>query len=37
MVDIRAADGGGEMVVRPLEVTPLRSITTEGVEIIHFD
>jgi len=37
VVDTHGADGNRELVVRPLEITPLRSRSADSVEIIHVD
>ena len=37
VVNIGAEGVGGELMVRPLEITLLRSRTVDGVEIIHID
>ena len=37
MLDNRGEDVDRELIVRPLEITPIRSRSADGVEIIHIN
>ena len=37
VVNVTAAGDGGDMIVRPMEITPLWSRNFAGVEVNHID